>query len=62
MPDYELVNISEIITALKVIKEECEKHSRCLNCPFFIEDTCGIKKENPEKWNIASNYIWRALK
>lgn len=60
MPDYELENISEIISALNVIKEECEKHSQCLYCPFFIEDRCGIKKD-PEKWNIVSKYIWRAL-
>ena len=62
MPDYELVNISEIISALGVIKHECEMHPKCVDCPFYIADSCGIKHEDPEKWNITSNYTWRAFR
>lgn len=62
MPDYELVNISEIISALGVIKHECEIHPSCTDCPLCIKDYCGIKHKDPQDWNIASNYIWRAFR
>lgn len=62
MPDYELVNISEIISALGVIKHECEIHSECSNCPFHVASSCGIKRCSPEEWDIASNYTWRAFR
>lgn len=61
MPDYELKHISEIISALQLIKEECEKHPDCTSCPFDISGYCGIKHIEPEKWDIASTYTWRAL-
>lgn len=61
MPDYELKHISEIISALQLIKEECEKHANCATCPFDIAGTCGITHMRPEKWNIASTYTWRAI-
>lgn len=56
------INISDIIQALKVIKEECTQHCGCQDCPFFRNDVCKIKYSDPEKWEIESHYIWRALK
>ena len=63
MPDYELVNISEIISALQLIKEECEKHTTgCEDCPFRTKQHCGITYSIPEKWKIGINYIWRSFR
>lgn len=64
MPDYELKHISEIISALGVIKEECKKYAECSDCPFYIAaaDSCGITRDDPHKWNIVSNYIWRTFR
>lgn len=56
------VNISEIIKALKVIKDECSKHSNCSNCAFYSNDRCNIKYCDPEYWELESKYIWRAFK
>ena len=56
------VNISEIIKALQIIKAECSKHSNCANCPFYTDDMCKIKYCDPEKWELQSNYVWRAFK
>lgn len=57
-----ILNISDIINALNVIKLECSKYSKCDDCPFFKGDMCGIKHIDPEKWEITSQYIWRAFK
>ena len=56
------VNISELIKALQVIKEECSKHSNCSNCSFYSSDHCNIKYTDPEYWELESKYIWRAFK
>ena len=56
------VNISELIKALQVIKEECTKHSNCSDCSFYSDDRCNIKYTNPEYWELESKYIWRAFK
>ena len=57
-----IVVTSKIIDALQVIKNECKAHSRCSYCPFYTDDTCRIKYVDPEKWQLESNYIWRAFK
>lgn len=56
------VNISEIISALRIIKEECSMHPKCEDCPFYSHDRCNIKYTDPEKWELESKYIWRAFK
>lgn len=56
------VNISDIINSLKLIKDECSKHSICSDCPFWSSDRCNIKYTDPEYWELSSSYIWRAFK
>ena len=56
------VNISDIVNALKIIKEECAAHSICSDCPFYSSDRCNIKYVDPEYWELSSSYIWRAFK
>ena len=56
-----VVNISEIINALKIIKTECSEHPICANCPFYLNDRCNIKVD-PEYWELESKYVWRAFK
>lgn len=55
-------NISAIINALTVIRKEWAKHTECYDCPFFTGDRCNIKGSDPDKWELTSNYIWRAFK
>lgn len=53
---------SEIINALKVIKETCEESENCADCPLCISGlkTCGLKYDKngdnmiPERWQIVS--------
>lgn len=56
------VNISEIIDALRIIRNECSKHSNCSDCAFYSNDRCNIKYTDPEFWELESTYIWRAFK
>lgn len=52
---------SEIINALKVIKETCEEYETCDNCPLSIcnQNRCGLtynkneEKITPERWKIV---------
>lgn len=62
MEDNNTVNISDIINGLKIIKEECTKHSICADCPFYSNGRCNIKYVDPEYWELSSSYIWRAFK
>lgn len=57
-----------IITALKVIKDECEE-TDCGDCPFGYGNNpkgrCRLKSSNPCGWDIAElppPETWRALK
>ena len=57
-----------IITALKVIKDECEE-TECGDCPFGHKSNpisrCRLKISNPALWEIAEippEKTWRALK
>lgn len=60
--DDNIVNISEIIKALQIIKTECSEHHNCSDCCFYSDDRCNIKYCDPEKWELESKYIWRAFK
>lgn len=46
--------------ALKTIREECEKHNRCQDCPLRISFKpgsyeCYILNINPHKWLLSSD-------
>ena len=56
------VNISEVMSALKVIKDVCAAQHCCADCPFYTSDRCNIKYEDPACWELTSNYTWRAFK
>ena len=52
---------NQIITALKIIKSECEKHKDCEDsCPFCIKGICEIQ-ESPALWQINDYENWKAL-
>lgn len=55
------INISDYIAALKLIKTECSKHTKCPDCPFYSSDRCNIKYTDPEYWELSSFCIWRAF-
>ena len=50
------MNLNE---ALKAIKEECEKHNRCKQCPLRTYDggSCCVTTKTPENWSIASEVV-----
>lgn len=56
------LNISEIINALKIIKDVCMNHPHCIDCPFYYPDICNIIHTDPEKWELSSSYVWRAFR
>lgn len=51
-----VVNVSDIIAALKIIKNECAAHSICSDCPFYSSERCNIKVD-PEYWELSSSYM-----
>lgn len=56
------LNISEIINALKIIKDVCMNHEHCIDCPFYYPDICNIKHTDPVNWELSSSYVWRAFR
>lgn len=62
----EMLDRSQIITALKIIKRECEKYERCEGgCPFYngrVDDMCEIRRVTPVCWEINDSEEWRAFK
>ena len=52
---------NQIITALKIIKSECDTHGNCNGtCPFYVEDECKVQ-EPPHLWEINDSEKWKAL-
>lgn len=48
--------MQELVEALKKIKEECEVHSKCIDCPMSKNlgsiGTCLVKENSPRWWKI----------
>ena len=52
--------MDELLKALEVLKNECNKHGTCTTCPFR-EDTetlCYIKNHVPSSWRIDKGVIY----
>lgn len=50
------MQISELlIFALKVIKDECDKHGCCVECPLYCSNQCGLAGTGPTEWSIQVN-------
>lgn len=51
-----------IVEALKTIKEVCEEHTHCGNCPFHT-NKCIIQNVCPDDWNILESppKVWKAF-
>lgn len=43
-----------LLEALRVIKNECEKHDHCKECPLGSGDgyVCCVSDTEPESWKI----------
>lgn len=54
-----------IITALKIIKQVCEDNienmGHCADCPFFVNNVCGITDLEPDNWEILEYEKFQAL-
>lgn len=60
----------ELLNALKLIKAECEKHSKavtvgkgvyckCKNCPLSTsEGDCGITQLEPIEWGLQKREVY----
>lgn len=49
----------ELLNALKLIKEECKKHTRCEGCPLVNScDECGISEETPRHWLLQERVVY----
>lgn len=51
------MNKSMLLFALNVIRAECNSHSYCSDCPFYVRSDsdgkyCGIQKTTPIEWNL----------
>ena len=57
----------KIIEALYTIKDVCNEHDRCEDCPFGEKingvGKCVINRKLPEYWEITDGVeVWRAVK
>lgn len=60
-----MYNRENLIEALTVIKEVCEKFEACRCCPMYSDDykACLMEKEGPDEWEIITDTPpWRAIK
>lgn len=46
--------MSELILALKIIKDECLKHPRCEGCPIYNENSGCRVKDLPCDWVMGA--------
>lgn len=54
----------EILTALRIIQDECLEHDNCDGtCPFSMGPNCLISKKTPNKWviNDETRQVWKGL-
>lgn len=54
----------EIINALQVIKDVCNKNEKCVMCPLRSRGVgCTLMNTFPNQWEIKNNETnWRAFK
>ena len=49
----------KVLTALKVIQEECKKHNNCDTCPLLGKNgDCGLKQDYPENWPLVARTVY----
>lgn len=61
----------ELLNALRLIKAECEKHSKlvsvskmrscckCNNCPLSASDgDCGVTQIEPSEWSLEKREVY----
>lgn len=48
--------MDKLLEALKLIREECEKHTECKSCPMYDveQQECGLFF-SPRKWEIRDS-------
>lgn len=53
----------KLLSVLKVLREECNKHENCYKCPLRGNHGCNLSTQRPDKWNLsnANEDIWRAF-
>lgn len=52
----------KIIEALKVIRDTCEEHDDCCECPFSDGGDCLIcSEESPDEWHLNELKSWKAI-
>lgn len=54
--------VKEIINALKLIQNICQRSVGCDNCPFSKNETCVLQDQAPIDWKITEPIIiWKAF-
>ena len=49
----------ELLKALQLIKEECEKYHHCDNCPILtVRGDCGVNADFPRDWNLKKREVY----
>jgi ATP-dependent helicase YprA (DUF1998 family) len=49
----------ELLKALQLIKDECEKHPNCYGCPMLTgEEKCGINNDIPAHWKLKKREVY----
>lgn len=47
--------------ALNRIKDECESHRNCIDCPLRLHDAvdtlCGIDNTSPNNWRVSQSHL-----
>ena len=57
-------DLNELIHALHVVQDECEKHAyekeECENCPMLVGEKCAVIDLSPCDWKI-NDEVYKAL-
>ena len=53
---------NQIITALRIIKGECDNHDVCKECPFGHGEQCVLVQLYPDEWVINDGENWKAFR
>lgn len=41
-----------LLFALRVLKDECDRHGNCIGCPFDWDNRCRLTNTTPTEWCI----------
>ncbi|ACA43433.1 hypothetical protein HYI07_03850 [Clostridium botulinum] len=53
--------MGDLLKALNLIKETCDKQEGCKKCPLSSEDICLITEHCPSEWDVQTEPIVKLM-